>query len=257
MTETDPGGPDRLEADAGTTGSRRKGVDEPITPDESGSLNIPPNQPDGSPREDLGVPESERDGTPRLAGTTATTTPYANTGGTGGTGGGAAGTGRTVGGDGNDRETVRRDIEDARRELGDTVEALVHKTDVKGRFQETAAQVGDDLRKVGAATATTATEMVERVKVAAPEMVERVKVAAPEMVERVKVAAPEMVGRVKEAAPEVVGRVREVTPAEIKDAAGRVTTEAGKRPVVTIAAVAALFLVVLRVLRRGKNKKRK
>ncbi|WP_329429566.1 DUF3618 domain-containing protein [Streptosporangium sp. NBC_01495] len=243
MTETDPGGPDRLEADAGTTGSRRKGVDEPITPDESGSLNIPPNQPDGSPREDLGVPESERDGTPRLAGTTATTTPYANTGGTGG---GAAGTGRTVGGDGNDRETVRRDIEDARRELGDTVEALVHKTDVKGRFQETAAQVGDDLRKVGAATATTATEMVERVKVAAPEMVERVKVAA-----------PEMVGRVKEAAPEVVGRVREVTPAEIKDAAGRVTTEAGKRPVVTIAAVAALFLVVLRVLRRGKNKKRK
>ncbi|MER5643309.1 DUF3618 domain-containing protein [Streptosporangium sp. NPDC002524] len=233
MTETDPGGPERPQAVAGTTGSRRKGVDEPVTPEESGSLNIPPNQPDGTPREDLGVAESGRDGTPRLPGdaalaavpdTTAATTPYANTG--------AAGSGKTVGDDGNDTESVRRDIEDARRELGDTVEALVHKTDVKGRFQETAAQVGDDLRKAGAATATTATEMVERVKV----------------------AAPEMVGRVKEAAPEVVGRVKEVTPVEIKDAASRVTTEAGKRPVVTIAAVAAVVLVVFRVLRRGKKK---
>ncbi len=237
MTETDPGGPERPQAVAGTTGSRRKGVDEPITPDESGSLNIPPNQPDGTPREDLGVTESERDGTPRLPedaalaaapDTAATTTPYADTGATGGVRGG----GKTVGDDGNDTESVRRDIEDARRELGDTVEALVHKTDVKGRFQETAAQVGDDLRKAGAATATTATEMVERVKV----------------------AAPEMVGRVREAAPEVVGRVKEVTPVEIKDAANRVTTEAGKRPVVTIAAVAALVLVVFRVLRRGKKK---
>ncbi|WP_440063646.1 DUF3618 domain-containing protein [Streptosporangium sp. OZ121] len=238
MTETDPGGPERPQAVAGTTGSRRKGVDEPVTPDESGSLNIPPNQPDGTPREDLGVTGSERDGTPRLPegaalaavpDTAATTTPYANTGATGG---GATGGGKTVGDDGNDTESVRRDIEDARRELGDTVEALVHKTDVKGRLQETAAQVGDDLRKAGAATATTATEMVERVKV----------------------AAPEMVGRVREAAPEVVGRVKEVTPVEIKDAANRVTTEAGKRPVVTIAAIAALVLVVLRVLRRGKKK---
>ncbi|MER6826255.1 DUF3618 domain-containing protein [Streptosporangium sp. NPDC000563] len=244
MTETDPGGPGRLEPDAGTTGSRRKGVDEPITPDESGSLNIPPNQPEGTSREGLGASEPGRDGTSPLREgaapvvvpeTTAATTPYANTGGTGVGAAGAteaAKIGKIVGDDGNDTETLRRDIEDARRELGDTVEALVHKTDVKGRIQETAAQVGDDLRKVGAATATTATEMVERVKV----------------------AAPEMVGRVKEAAPEVVGRVREATPAEIKDAAGRVTTEASKRPVVTVAAFAALVLVVLRVLRRGKRK---
>ncbi|MEU3166843.1 DUF3618 domain-containing protein [Streptosporangium sp. NPDC006930] len=239
MTETDPGG-NRFEPDAGTTGSRRKGVDEPITPDESGSLNIPPNQPEGMSREGLGASGSERDGTsgfregaaPVAVPEATATTPYADTGG------GAAGTtgateiGKTVGDDGNDTETLRRDIEDARRELGDTVEALVHKTDVKGRIQETAAQVGDDLRKVGAATASTATEMVERVKV----------------------AAPEMVGRVKEAAPEVVGRVKEATPVEIKDAAGRVTTEASKRPVVTVAAFAALVLVVLRILRRGKRK---
>lgn len=127
---------------------------------------------------------------------------------------------------------MRRDIEDARRELGDTVEALVHKTDVKGRFQETAAHVGEDLRRAGAATATTATEMVERVKT----------------------AAPEMVGRVKETAPEIVGRVKEATPVEIKDAAEKVATEAGKRPVLTVAAVAAFALLVFRVLRRGKRR---
>jgi hypothetical protein len=74
------------------------------------------------------------------------------------------------------------------------------------------------------------------------------------MVGRVKEAAPEMVGRMREAAPEMVGRVKEVTPVEIKDAAGKVSAEASKRPVATIAAVAALALIVFRVLRRGKKK---
>lgn len=220
MTETDPGRAGRSEPEAGITGSRRKEVGEPVTPDESESLNIPPKQPYGTPGEEIGLPESERAGTSRLP--DGETTPYGNTG-------------RAVGNDGDDAETTRRDIEDARRELGDTVEALVHKTDVKGRFQETAAQVGEDLRKAGAATATTATEMVERVRV----------------------AAPEMVGRVREAAPDVVGRVREVTPVEIKDAAEKVTAEAAKRPVLTVAAVAAFALVAFRVLRRGRRSKRK
>ncbi|MFI6453253.1 DUF3618 domain-containing protein [Streptosporangium amethystogenes] len=230
MTETDPGGPDRPRAEAGITGSRRKRVGAPITPDERESLNIPPKQPDGTPGEDLGVSESERGGTPRLPESAAAgVTPYADTVDTGVD---EAKTGKIITKDENDAETVRRDIEDARRELGDTVEALVHKTDVKGRFQETAAHVGEDLRKAGAATASTATEMMERVKT----------------------AAPEMVGRVKETAPEIVGRVKEVTPVEIKDAAEKVTAEAGKRPVLTIAAVAAFALVVFRVLRRGKKR---
>ena len=221
MTETDPGGPDRPQPDAGMVGSRREPVGAPVTPDEWGSLNIPPKASYGTPGEDLDVPDSGRDGTPRLPESAAT-----------GTAAGETKTGKIIVKDKNDTETVRRDIEDARRELGDTVEALMHKSDVKSRVQETAAHVGEDLRKAGAATATTATEMVERVKT----------------------AAPEMVGRVKEAAPEVVGRVREATPAEIKDAAERVTTEAGKRPVLTIAAVAAFALVVFRVLRRGKRR---
>jgi len=211
MTETDPDRPDRKPADAGVTGARRQEIGKPVAPEDSGSLNVPQSRPDGTPTEDLGVPAAERDGSPRL-------TEDATTGG--------PNAGKP------NKESVRQDIEKARRELGDTVEALVHKTDVKGRVQETATQVGDDLRRMGAATADTATEMVGRMKEAAPEMVERVKGAAPEM----------------------VGRVKEMTPVEIKDAAEKVTTEAGKRPIATIAAVAALALIVFRVLRRGKKK---
>ncbi|MFI6511120.1 DUF3618 domain-containing protein [Streptosporangium sp. NPDC050855] len=235
MTETDPGGA-RPQPEAGTTGARRKEVGEPVTPEESGSLNIPPRQPDDASDEedDPGTAASRRDGVARSPEALsavpgpADTTPYANTG----AGSTEAKIGKTVGDDGNDAESVRRDIEEARRELGDTVEALVHKTDVKARLQETASQKVDDLRKVGAATASSATEMVGRVRA----------------------AAPEMVGRVREAAPEVVGRVKEVSPVDIKDAAGRVTTEAGKRPVATAAVMAAIALVLFRILRRGKKK---
>ncbi|OUC89801.1 DUF3618 domain-containing protein [Streptosporangium minutum] len=274
MTETDPGSPDFEPGEAGTTGSRRKGVGEPVTPDERESLNIPPNAPDmaeappavsdGTPTTDLGGPPSSRDGTPHLANgadaaradagtgagnTVADRTGTGGAGGTGGGGAGGAGAGRTdTGVTGEEasvtgKESVRRDIERDRRELGDTVEALVHKTDVKSRVQETATQVGEDIRRVGAATAGTATGMVSRVKEAAPEMVGRMKEAA-----------PEMVGRMKEAAPEVVGRVKEMTPVELKDAAGKVSAEAGKRPVLAFATVAALALVVFRMLRRGKKK---
>ncbi|SFI84042.1 Protein of unknown function [Streptosporangium canum] len=258
MTETDPGSPDFEPGEAGTTGSRRKGVGEPVTPDERESLNIPPNAPDmaeapppgrdGTPTTDLGGPPSSRDGTPHLAdGTAVARAAVAGAGagagntvvgrtGTGGVGGaGADGTGAGVTGEKasvTGKESVRRDIENDRRELGDTVEALVHKTDVKSRVQETATHVGEDIRRVGAATAGTATEMVGRVKE----------------------AAPEMVGRMKEAAPEVMGRVKEMTPVEIKDAAGKVSAEAGKRPVLAFATVAALALVVFRMLRRGRKK---
>ncbi|MFD8527711.1 DUF3618 domain-containing protein [Streptosporangium canum] len=237
MTETDPGSPDFEPGEAGTTGSRRKGVGEPVTPDERESLNIPPNAPDmaeapppgrdGTPTTDLGGPPSSRDGTPHLAdGTDAARA--AAVAGADRTGAGVTGEKASVTG----KESVRRDIENDRRELGDTVEALVHKTDVKSRVQETATHVGEDIRRVGAATAGTATEMVSRVKE----------------------AAPEMVGRMKEAAPEVMGRVKEMTPVEIKDAAGKVSAEAGKRPVLAFATVAALALVVFRMLRRGKKK---
>ncbi|GAA3104962.1 DUF3618 domain-containing protein [Streptosporangium carneum] len=251
MTETDPERPDHETLDAGTVGARRQEVGESVRRDEEMSLNLPPKAPGGVPSADLGLPPSELDGTPRLAeGATGGAEPERTASAAPGAASGASEGGRTAraveagtataatpdvagageaGGGGargktddrTSKESVRRDIENDRRELGDTVEALVHKTDVKGRVHETAAQVGDELRRVGAATATTATEVVSRVR---------------------------------EAAPEMVGRVKEVTPVEVKDAAEKVTTQVGKRPVATVAAVAVLALVVVRLLRRGRKR---
>ncbi|MBB4916717.1 DUF3618 domain-containing protein [Streptosporangium saharense] len=167
MSESDPGRSGGEIHDAGTVGAHRQRVGAPVTPDEEMSLNVPPKQPDGTPSS---VPESRRDnGTPRL--------PEKDTGHLRAVGKthetDVKETGKT------NRESVRRDIERDRRELGETVEALVHKTDVKGRVQETAAQVGDELRKVGAATAATATEVVERVKNTSPaEVKEKVTTGA-------------------------------------------------------------------------------
>ncbi|MEV4097419.1 DUF3618 domain-containing protein [Streptosporangium saharense] len=171
MSESDPGRSGGEIHDAGTVGAHRQQVGAPVTSDEEMSLNVPPKQPDGTPSS---VPESRRDnGTPRLP--EKDTGHLRAVGKTHETDVKEAGkeTGKT------NRESVRRDIERDRRELGETVEALVHKTDVKGRVQETAAQVGDELRRVGAATAATATEVVDRVKHTSPaEVKEKVTTEA-------------------------------------------------------------------------------
>jgi len=45
----------------------------------------------------------------------------------------------------NDPEELRRDIEETRRELADTVEALSYKADIKGRSQEKARELRDQV----------------------------------------------------------------------------------------------------------------
>ncbi|WP_196453606.1 DUF3618 domain-containing protein [Planomonospora sp. ID82291] len=211
MSETDPGRGQDV-APAGTTGSRRQEIGTPVPPDERGSLNIPPNEPGpsgaagsragGTPTDDLGLPPWESDGTPDLVRRDR----------------GSARGPETP------EEAVRREIEETRRELGDSVEALVHKADVKGRVQarvqEKAAHVGDDLKRMGAATAGTATGMLDRVKDAAPEMLDK---------------------------------ARQATPAEVRHAAEKVSTEAGRRPAATLAVAAAVALAVVRVLRRRRG----
>ncbi|GAT65840.1 alanine-rich protein [Planomonospora sphaerica] len=204
MSETDPGR-GRDVAPAGATGSRRQEIGTPVPPDERGSLNIPPNEPrgaagsrgEGTPTDDLGLPPWESDGTPELLRRDR----------------GSARGPETP------EEAVRREIEETRRELGDSVEALVHKTDVKGRVQEKAAHMGDDLKRMGAATAGTATGMLDRVKGAAPE---------------------------------VLDKARQATPAEVRHAAEKVSTEAGRRPFATLAVVGAVALAVVRVMRRRR-----
>ncbi|MGV9600622.1 DUF3618 domain-containing protein [Streptosporangium sandarakinum] len=195
MTETDPGRGGRERPEAGTTGSRREPVGMPVPPDERQSLDIPPKTPylpipDASTGERTGAAPGGAAG-PRATGPAA-----AVEGATGGNaaGGrsGAVGTGTAASGVGtagagpagmtapggttadgraparggrgtvkDTKESVRRDIENSRRQLGDTVEALVQKTDVKARVRQGAGR------------------MVGRVRGAAPEMVGRVKERTP------------------------------------------------------------------------------
>ncbi|GIH99319.1 DUF3618 domain-containing protein [Planobispora takensis] len=188
MTETDPGRR-RDTAEAGMTGSRREDIGASVPPDESASLS-------GTPASARATGDTSRD-----------------------SGSGASSAGTT------EEQAVRRDIEETRRELGDSVEALIHKTDVKGRVQgrvhETVANVGDDVKRMGTATADTATGLVDRVK---------------------------------EAAPHALDKVRDVTPVEVRQTAGKVSAEVSKRPAATLAVAGALALLVFRAMRRRRSR---
>ena len=69
-------------------------------------------------------------------------------------------------------EQIRADIEATREELGDTVEQLAHKTDVKARAQDRVEEVKADLNERKEAVKATVTEKAEavtgKVKSAAP-----------------------------------------------------------------------------------------
>jgi len=127
----------------------------------------------------------------------------------------------TADGDEDDEGRVRRDIEEARRELGETVEALAHKVDVKSR----------------------AAEAAESAKEKAATLVGTARTRATEVTGTAKAKAGELTSTAKGKATEVTGKVREVTP-----------EPARKRPVLVIAAVGAVaFILVRRVMRRTRS----
>lgn len=142
MTESDPGLAGEEISDAGTVGARRQEVGDPVPPGERLSLNLPPKELDapsagaGPGAPPPGVRQEARGGA-EAPGAPGERRP--------------AGTGGPV--EGGDVEAVRRDIQEDRRRLGDTVEALVRKTDVRGRTRRRAARMGGELRRMGAGTA--------------------------------------------------------------------------------------------------------
>ncbi|MEZ0072489.1 DUF3618 domain-containing protein [Planotetraspora sp. GP83] len=121
---------------------------------------------------------------------------------------------------------VRQDIARTRDDLGDTIDALAAKADVKGR----------------------AHDKIEGTK-------NMVKEKAAEVAERVREATPDTVkDNVKDAADKVAERVRDVTPDTVKDAADRVAEQARRRPAVAVAVGAVALLVVRKLLRRKRSR---
>ncbi|MFF0860827.1 DUF3618 domain-containing protein [Nonomuraea sp. NPDC003560] len=210
MSETDPG---YSEQHAGDVGARRATVG---TPTERESINVPPTRPgaaENAKRAELARQEHETfiPETPvpddRTEAVESRAVEEESLGGGGGRGE-----------DDEEEEDVRKSIKETRNELGDTVSALAHKADLKGRAAEAAGTA-------------------------------KGKVA--EMTGVAKGKAAEVTGTAKGMAGEVAGKVREATPHQVKDAA----TGARKRPVLLLAAAAAVTALVVRRLRKRNRAK--
>ncbi|MEU1719388.1 DUF3618 domain-containing protein [Nonomuraea sp. NPDC005692] len=210
MSETDPG---YSEQHAGDVGARRATVG---TPTERESINVPPTRPgaaENARRAELARQEHETfiPETPMPDDRTEAVESR------------AVEEESLAGGRGEDDEEeeeddVRKSIKETRNELGDTVSALAHKADLKGRATEAAGTA-------------------------------KGKVA--EMTGVAKGKAAEVTGTAKGMAGEVAGKVREATPHQVKDAA----TGARKRPVLLLAAAAAVTALVVRRLRKRNRAK--
>jgi methyl-accepting chemotaxis protein len=73
---------------------------------------------------------------------------------------------------------LRREIERTREQLGDTVEALVAKTDVKARAQAKASRLAGRLRSRAAEQKDQAGRVAERISAVTPDPVQRAAMAA-------------------------------------------------------------------------------
>jgi hypothetical protein len=131
-------------------------------------------------------------------------------------------------------EALAEEIEQTRQQLGETVEALAAKADVKGRAQHRAAEVKDSLRGKARAAGDKATEQAGELRDEAAAKTAQARDAA-------QTASTRMTGRAAEA-----GRaVRDVTPAPVRRSAGEaVVIVRGHRGKAAAAAIAAAALIL-------------
>jgi|SRR5690348_161885 len=165
-------------------------------------------------------------------------------------------------------QALTEEIEHTREQLGETVEALAAKADVKGRAQRRAAEVKDDLLGKARAAKDKVTEQAGELAEEAAAKTARAKDAAQATVTRAKdtaqagtaqamdttqaTSAP-VRDQVTSGAARAARAVRDVTPAPVQRSAGQavvlVRGHRGKAAAATIAA-AALILAWVAVRRR-------
>ncbi|MFC5829387.1 DUF3618 domain-containing protein [Nonomuraea insulae] len=233
MSETDPG---YSEQHAGNVGARRATVGTPTEPE---SINVPPTRPGAAENaleaeaereeHETFIPETPIPDERSEAAEDLRSEEHSPKRGAHGESGRAGSSGRS-----DKEDDVRKDIQETRRELGETVSALAAKTDVKGRAGH-AAEVAKD--RAGHAA-------------------EVAKDRAGHAAEVAKDRASDAAETVKEKASEMAGKVRAGTPDQVKDAAA----EAKKRPVLLIAMAGAVTAFVVRRMmkrRRATVKRRR
>ncbi|MEV4573990.1 DUF3618 domain-containing protein [Nonomuraea jabiensis] len=172
MSETDPGYSEQY---AGNVGARRATVG---TPTERESINVPPTRPGAA--ENARRVEEERTAHETFAPepiipderAQALEREWAEAESPRHHHSGARHTPRTAGGTGHQEESnVRKEIQETRRELGETVGALAAKADVKARAAHVAETAKDRAADVAGSVKEKATEMAGKVREGTPHQV--------------------------------------------------------------------------------------
>ncbi|MEO6088759.1 MAG: DUF3618 domain-containing protein [Umezawaea sp.] len=149
-----------------------------------------------------------------------------------------------------DPAELRADIEKTRRELGDTVEALVHKADVPARAKAKGHEVTEK-----------AAETAQQAKVKAAETAQQVKARAATVTAQAVEAIPPQVkvkaGEARAKASEAAAHVADAVPPQVKAKAAQavdalpepVAQQARRHPALTAGVVAAVLFLLWKLTR--------
>ncbi|MFF5214288.1 DUF3618 domain-containing protein [Micromonospora sp. NPDC000442] len=142
-----------------------------------------------------------------------------------------------------DPEQVRRDIQQTREQLGDTVAALSAKSDVKGRLRTKAGGVADGLRQQATEAGPTARSTVAWMT---REMSRKASEQTTALIRTVR--------RATDAASSTVSSQRTAIQTSADNATARIGASVRARPVPILAAGAAAAALGLAVYRRRRTR---
>ena len=155
-----------------------------------------------------------------------------------------------------DPDQLRQEIERTREELGETVEALIAKADVKARTRERVGEISERLR---GATTQAREQATARVGQAREQATARVGQARTQIVGRpadAKHAAsgPAVpTGQLQARAAAVGQTIRDVTPDPVQKAAARAMATASQRRALVAAAAVGVAVVGFMLIRRRRR----
>jgi hypothetical protein len=144
-----------------------------------------------------------------------------------------------------DPDQLRQDIERTREELGETVEALIAKADVKARTRERVGEISERLR---GATTQAREQATARVGQARTQIVGR-SADAKHAAAGTAVPADQLQAR----AAAVGQTIRGVTPDPVQKAAARAMATASQRRVMVAAAAVGAAVVGFMLIRRWRR----
>jgi hypothetical protein len=144
-----------------------------------------------------------------------------------------------------DPDQLRQDIERTREELGETVEALIAKTDVKARTRERIGEISERLRGKTAQAKEQATSRVGQARSQIVGKASDAKHAA------TGTAVP--TDQLQARAAAVGKTIRDVTPDPVQKAAQRAMATASQRRVLVAAAAVGVVVVGVVVIKRWRR----